>query len=1067
MTVAKPLGLRLFIEGDEVPVISAQVSIGINSPSSASIQVIPLDEVLDLRPRTMVHLFFLDADAAIVKNTTQGASATSSTNRNTYRLLFAGETVGFSWAQSPQSRSVVLQCLDFSNYWDSAHASAIEYGPGGNPFHDAGTITAGNPGVFDDLVDQQPNKIVEWLKQQPLTPGLTSVTGLAGGIIRMLEAISGIAGKHAGVNDFFTFAELRCRILSQITAEENDKTASNLISNQVMDQWIMSGLQNMGRTVTFRQMMNLLFQYIYYEAVSNPAAKFDYAVLGKKTTTESGSYALQALPAGIQAVSALESALDRLTFSFEIPDVNFKQETTQRATATLYDLNIAKKAMDTVSATKAELKTDVVSIQNMIGQAISGVNSKIKSISALPQTNGISEKNKDILKPQRDYIQGIVDKIKGTEGKFKTYTTSTSSHTQRLRSHIIRPDCWFSPPPRCNVIFPEHFTQISFDRNLIGDVTRSQVQFGLKLIGPDEILDNYVLFPTAAMSAQVMHYKNEGGYRVLMPHEVHVGIIPRSEWLPDTHVVNASGQKGADAKKNEVSWASRAGLFNFFKYRFAPRQMQVAMRFNPFMVCGFPALLLRQAYIVPEWTKSPDLPTVAVLNDIHENATARHAPMHFVGMVGSLNHVLDQNGGTTSVLMHSVRRHQGIDDDFLDLFKNEPLLQTVKTQISFADAQANSDLMKLLIGCTPQVSASTAAKKKTSTQRRSKPVTVKSSKKSVDPKNRSTGSSTSETTRSTTVEEQVEQPLLIGNGGFYTAADLDNPFVVLGDIPDVAGQRLVPSTNGEIHPNSKNGKFAKKKATVVGVEVVNGKTELVGTKRVFREVIIYERYEVGLQRKRPIEEVLRPPWFSPSYANPSIGPKIYMPFFGCGSVIDDLKIQGLLTTPVTNDIDPSMGPFSVKADTPVDKAAEDILSALSNANDASTEKAVNILAFIYGRVKENGFDIDSFVRSYIDRPIATKDEILGTEGLEVQVSNGEIQVVGQGSLGFHTAAIHRSLFAKDKPLNGLLKDPDIHMNRIGGLGKDSAFNARDVRQEKWDRVKSYVDRLNSTRAFKG
>ena len=60
MAQGHPLHLRLFLEGVEVPVVSAQIQIAANTPASASIQVIATDKVLDLLPRTVVHLFFYD-----------------------------------------------------------------------------------------------------------------------------------------------------------------------------------------------------------------------------------------------------------------------------------------------------------------------------------------------------------------------------------------------------------------------------------------------------------------------------------------------------------------------------------------------------------------------------------------------------------------------------------------------------------------------------------------------------------------------------------------------------------------------------------------------------------------------------------------------------------------------------------------------------------------------------------------------------------------------------------------------------------------------------------------------
>lgn len=1042
MPVGKPLGLRLFLEGQEVPVVAAQISIGVNAPASASVQVVPVDEVLDLRPRTMVHLFYLDTDLQAQARSSTEVSQNPET-RNYYRLLFAGETVGYAWAQSPQSRSVVLQCLDFSNYWDSAHASAIEFGPGGNPFFDHSAISSGNPGVFDDLVDQQPNKIVEWLKQQPKTPGLQSVTGLAGGVIRMLEAIAGIPGYHRGINDFFTFAELRSRILAQITAEENDKTARNLIDVQVMDQWIMNGLQNLGRTVTFRQMINLLFKYIYYESVPNPAAKWDAAYKGKNETIESGSYPLSAVPAGAAALKNLADASDRLNVNFDVATSEWPKFSQSIVTAVLSDLAKGRTNLRQASSTKAELKAQLVQINTKLDKAEA-------LVKALKNQN---IPTKDTFKGPKSAVDAVIEAINSATGQYKSYATKTTSQSQRLRSHIIRPDCWFAAPPRCNVIFPEYYTQFQFERTQIGEVTRSLVQFGTKLVGPDALLDN-VLFPNAVLTGGQERYKNEGSYRVLMPHELHSGIIPRSEWMPDTHTVNASGDPSRKDKVKgiELSWAKRAGLFNFFKYRFAPRQMQVAMRFNPFIVCGFPSLLLRKPYIIPGLTMSKDVLSQDALNSIHKDAAKNHAPNHFIGMVGSVSHNIDQSGGVTTVLMHSVRRHQGVDDEFLDIL-SDPVSQVVATKINFDEASGVNaggrprlDLMGILTGCTPQKKASSSKKK--ITQRSTKSVSASSNKKTVNRQGKTTTTSQVSLTTKSVVETETA-PVV----GTTIATD----FTAIGEIQGLPGNRLVPYPASDVHSGTKNGRFASQGGIVVGVEVSMSAMRTFNGKNAFQEVIVYEQVPSGFeQRKLPIEEVLRPPWFSPKYSNVNVGPKIYQPFFGCNSIVDDLKIQGLLTTPSSDDFDKSVDAQSASTDKTPDQVVQEIRNTIGTRQEASIEKAVNVLAFLYGRVREQGLDVDAFVRSYIDRPIATKDQILGTEDLEISVDAQGVATATRGQLGFHTAAVHPSL-TDIGGMAGLVIDPDLRLPRINNFGDKSPFRIRDIRKEKADRVTAYVE----------
>ena len=88
-TQAAPLGLRLFLEGVEVPVISAQVTMQPDQPAVASIQIVPVDSALHFLPRTLVHLFYLDPEPPEIELTQGGG---------TFEL--DGQTVPIEWADT-------------------------------------------------------------------------------------------------------------------------------------------------------------------------------------------------------------------------------------------------------------------------------------------------------------------------------------------------------------------------------------------------------------------------------------------------------------------------------------------------------------------------------------------------------------------------------------------------------------------------------------------------------------------------------------------------------------------------------------------------------------------------------------------------------------------------------------------------------------------------------------------------------------------------------------------------------------------------------------------------------
>src|SRR5512143_1055115 len=104
------------------------------APAAASIQIVPLDEALYFKPRTMVHLFFLEEPEVKLAPSATGQDREVITTKDSafadtaYKLFFCGEVIGFSFIKQPMSRAVVLQCLDFSSYWDTVYGTMLDWG---------------------------------------------------------------------------------------------------------------------------------------------------------------------------------------------------------------------------------------------------------------------------------------------------------------------------------------------------------------------------------------------------------------------------------------------------------------------------------------------------------------------------------------------------------------------------------------------------------------------------------------------------------------------------------------------------------------------------------------------------------------------------------------------------------------------------------------------------------------------------------------------------------------------------------------------------------------------------
>jgi len=264
----KPLGLRMFLEGIEVPCIAVHIKIGMNGPAAADIEVVPTDKVMGLMPRTMVHVFYFDPE-----------SAPNARHENEqYRLLFMGEVISSNFIKTPQSRAAVLQCLDFSLYWDTAYQMMMDFGPQGNFFMgNASAFLGAKTNLFNSLgIGGDPTTVLSRLIQgQPQTPGLRDLpSGLLAGIIKIIESVGGVPSEFTGVNDFFTIGELRSRLLHQIGAAPSDRTPEYLLRRRAFNKFLRSELAGGGGLFSIRDIIKMMLRYIVHDVVPNPVAMY-------------------------------------------------------------------------------------------------------------------------------------------------------------------------------------------------------------------------------------------------------------------------------------------------------------------------------------------------------------------------------------------------------------------------------------------------------------------------------------------------------------------------------------------------------------------------------------------------------------------------------------------------------------------------------------------------------------------------------------------------------------------------------------------------------------------------
>lgn len=1015
--ISKRLGLKLFIEGIEVPVIGATVQITRSSPAVASIQVVSLDEIHRFKKQTMVHLFYYDVTAKTY----------DFTNPENYKLLFTGELIGIEFNANPSARMTVLKCADFTINWDKAYQYMITYGPNGNVLTPEGANYGAGDTKFNNIIDGHAAVMLRYLNKTPTTPGLQGLKGLVGGIVSFIEAFGGVDKHTNGVNDYFAISELKNHVLQQIVAEDNDDTARNLFDAKEFMEWLERGVTTLGELCRLSDMINMLFKYIYYEYVTNVTPLY----------TPGTTRSPDAITLNTKINNGIDEAILDLKDDKIIENIKLRAQHAMGVIRVLIDMSTNEKQKNIM-------------------------------ISVLDNLNKLSTSD--------EYTKAVITLITSTKkllsgAKTKNEIKKSTLKADRLGSFIFKPECPFVAVPRCNVIFPEHKTQWSYSSNFLNEYTRLRLQSGMAFIGNDKLLADYSYAPSRKEIAALAKEQGTYGVRALLPWEKFSGIQPKFEYLNEINYVANKRQKelqkgtvrlienknkgknlSADnVTKIAVSLKQKAANFNFFKARFGGRSMNISMRFNPFLVAGFPALVLSRPFFINE----EDIKGIAkkqgfaldkvsdqdIVSNIDDYSTLLEAPMHYVGYIDTLVHAVDQSGGTTTCNLSYVRTHKLDNDDFLSLQQakvtKELNIEMVQTQYDITEAinRGDQSMIKLIQDLTYQNVEPAPTSKGQSVIIGLADLDLATEQVDLKPKlNISAVDVVSTNLRVNSTNKDVKSV------GYIKTRQVDG------------GTIQIPTQYGKLAPGKKGPK-----GTIKEVQIVDDTILSVNGKNCWKTVILYEEKKTNQKiRPIPIEEIIRPNWFSPLYSNLYIGENIYKKFLGTGSIVDQLVFQ-------------SQSGLSLQGLADKKQALEALSNFTIDTTDTlrtpdaklydipSVATAADILAFQYGRAIQTNADIERFVDDYTGRPVASMIDIFGTPDLEYRRVGDRLEIVS-GKPGFHSTAV-----AKFGDLVGIIDNPDLALPSRFGDGKTSTISrTNDPRPDRQRIVEEYAEKLRST-----
>ena len=315
---AQALGLRLFLEGLEVPVISATVDINEGSAAVAQIEIVGLDSAMKFKPRTMVHLFFFDGGdykygPQTSKKTSGGertdpsdpfspmtptkTETTALTVDDRYRLLFMGELFSYTYQKSGSgSRSVILNCIDFSNYWDTSFIFQVSGEEGLLDVPQIQPFITGSDLFVNNVVEENVALLIKQMSKENGGPQLTqsilpsSKVEFLSSLMGILEMLGGVSviddskpptkanpnytrySVHGGMTPWHTISERRVRLLDQL-ATDDGKTAANMFDQDAFEQFLKRQSDLTSSVLSFRDILNLLLGHVYYSTFPNPCGR--------------------------------------------------------------------------------------------------------------------------------------------------------------------------------------------------------------------------------------------------------------------------------------------------------------------------------------------------------------------------------------------------------------------------------------------------------------------------------------------------------------------------------------------------------------------------------------------------------------------------------------------------------------------------------------------------------------------------------------------------------------------------------------------------------------------------
>jgi hypothetical protein len=526
----KYLKIRCFLEGYEVPVISASVSAVMNDIARASIEIIATPEALRLRPKTLVTVYYLDD----VKLTNEESA--DDVNGKYYKLFFLGELASVSLSKSSAGRSVVLSCTDAMENLSRAYSYFLGKDATIANFMAAQGLFAGASVKYNMVDNAEISLMVDAFKDPtPQSAEFTNYKGLLGALVKVIELYTGITRQDtAAINPFFQKQQERLNLLGQIGIYSNDAEAIALFDSNVLTNFIYRTYGIQGGLMKVSDLISMIIGLIGYTRSPNP------------------------IPFGIGA-----SVTDDREFSDIV--VNSGQAVNNQGSNT----STVKQLITNVFGTKSEVQK-FKDAENLVKLRKSSEDSNVPSTTSTLLENSVKTldtNQQDVMFQKLRAVATLADaedledepseELKKALSDLGTKVKTENIQSSTLFTTVIMPDTFYADPPKCNVLFPSMYTSLSYNRDMSSEISRLQLvtNYSKAVAQPTEMV---YYAPSISILQQIQgKYITGDAYNsileskgndkstasILMDHELFTGVVPEFTTMSRLEFMIAQGEK--------------------------------------------------------------------------------------------------------------------------------------------------------------------------------------------------------------------------------------------------------------------------------------------------------------------------------------------------------------------------------------------------------------------------------------------------------------------------------------------------------------------------------------------